>query len=122
MKNVLFSVLLSLIFCRDAQIELRGKTYSSYLGETCKYGRGTLTKFRILKFDEQNVTISYKIIAYVPAEFKHGYEHMYDNLTKKYKWKNKNGIVIIQDFTEFNNLKIQNAELIGKGITFTLSK
>lgn len=67
---------------------------------------------RILKFDKNTVTSSYKVTADVLEELKNGYEHMYDHLTKIYNWKIKNNILIMENCTEFEVLKIQENKII----------
>ena len=115
---LLLAILPFMISCQNsnAQTRLIGKTYIAKIGETCKDGIGSLYKYRILKFSASYVTISYKIDAYVSNGSKDTYEHMYDELTKNYKWKIQNDILIIQNFEEYGKLEIQNTKIIGKDI------
>lgn len=114
MQKILTIILLSFMFIScNGQVELNGKTYVAKIGETCKDGIGMIYTSRILKFDKSTVTSSYKVIASVSPERKYGYEHMYDSLTKTYKWRIDKGNLIIENGKELEKMKILNTKLIG---------
>lgn len=96
------------------QTKLSGKTYTAEIETTCKAGIGTLFKYRVLKFGANTVTSYYKIIADVAPKLKAGYEHMYDNLTKRFQWKIDKGNLLFEDCKEFGEIKIQGSKLIVK--------
>jgi hypothetical protein len=106
-----------LISC-NGQTKLAGKTYVAEIGATCKDmtdGGCMIFTYRILEFKQDSVTISYRVKAScTPKERENGYEHMYDNLTKIYKWKINKDILIIENCKEFGKLKIQKSKLIGQ--------
>jgi hypothetical protein len=97
----------------SGQNKLEGNTYIAEIRATCKDGIGMIYTSRILKFDKDIVTSSYKVVASVSPEFKDGYEHMYDSLTKVYKWKIEKDVLILENCKEFGGLKIHNSKIIG---------
>ena len=97
----------------DAQTKITGKTYIAEIEATCKDGIGMIYKYRILKFDKNTVTISYKVFASVAPERKKGYEGMYDYLTKTYQWKVEKDILLIENCKEFSKMKIYKSKIIG---------
>jgi hypothetical protein len=113
-KNFILIFLFFWLISCNGQTKLAGKTYVAEIGATCKDGIGMIYTSRILKFDKNTVTSSYKVIASVSPELKAGYEHMYDDLTKTYKWKINKDIIIIENCKELGNLKIQKSKLIGQ--------
>ena len=117
MKKILTLILVSfsLISC-NRQTKLEGKTYVAEIKQTCKEGIGSLFISRVLKFDRNIVTSSYKVVASlseVSQERKNGYENMYDNLTKTYKWRIDKGVLILENDKDLGKFKIQKSKLIG---------
>ena len=115
-KNLfLLTIFVLIIACQntDAQTKLIGKTYIAEIGATCKDGIGMIYKYRILKFDKNTVTSSYKVVASVAPERRKGYESMYDDLTKTYQWKTEKDILLIENCKEFSKMKIQKSRIIG---------
>lgn len=115
MKKILTIIILPFCFIScNGQTKLAGKTYVAKIGATCKDGIGMIYTSRILKFDKNTVTSFYKVTASVSPDLKEGYEHMYDHLTKTYKWKMKKGVLIFENCKEFGVLNIQNSKIIGQ--------
>ena len=115
MKKILTLLILTFWFINcNGQTKLSGKTYVAAIGATCKDGIGMIYTSRILKFDKNTVTSSYKVTASVSPELKDGYEHMYDDLTKTYKWKINKNVLIIENCKELGELKIQKSKIIGR--------
>ncbi|MDN3693892.1 hypothetical protein QWZ06_17175 [Chryseobacterium tructae] len=112
--RLLILIFLPFLFINgNRQTKLEGKTYVAEIGATCKDGIGMIYTSRILKFDKNTVTSSYKVVASVSKERKNTYEQMYDNLTKVYKWKIEKNVLIFENCKEFGTLKIQNSKIIG---------
>lgn len=108
--RILFFFLI--IFTCKAQQNFVGKTYVANISETCKDGVGTLKTLRVLKFDKNTVTISHQVVAYVADnELKRNYEHLYDNVTKTYKWTIYKNTLILKNGKETEKLTIQNSGL-----------
>jgi len=104
-----------IIACQNsnAQRKLIGKTYVAEIGATCKDGIGMIYKYRILKFDKNTVTSSYKVVASVSPELKKRYEQMYDDLTKTYNWKIEKDVLLIKNCNEFSKMTIQKSRIVG---------
>ncbi|WP_160136954.1 hypothetical protein [Chryseobacterium sp. c4a] len=112
--RLLILIFLPFLFINgNRQTKLEGKTYIAELPATCKDGIGMIYTSRILTFDKNTVTSSYKVVASVSKERKNTYEHMYDNLTKVYKWKIEKNVLIFENCKEYGMLKIQNSKIIG---------
>lgn len=126
MKNLLLilAIFLFMISC-DQPTRLEGKIYIAEIQQTCKDGVGSLFISRILKFNKNTATSFYKVVASVSPERKKSYEHMYENLTKTYKWRISKDILIIENGKELVEFKIQKSKLTGydndwkKAIEFT---
>jgi len=117
MKKYIFLLIVftMIIACQNsnAQTKLIGKTYVAEIGATCKDGIGMIYKYRILKFDKNTVTSSYKVFASVSPELKKGYEQMYDDLTKTYNWKIEKNALLIENCNEFSKMTIQKSRIVG---------
>ncbi len=101
----------------NAQEQLEGKAYRAQISEICKEfenGGCTLRVYRLLEFGKDSVNITYKVTAdCVPEELGGNYEKLYDNLTEKHKWTVEGDHVIIDGFSEYGTLVIQEEKLIG---------
>ena len=95
-----------------------GKTYSAKIGETCKVmtdGGCMIYTYQILNFKKDSVVVSYRVIADCTSKEKEkGYENMYNELTKTYKWTLKDKMIHIAGLDDYGTLTIQDLKLIGK--------
>ena len=95
-----------------------GKTYSAKIGETCKSMDGggcMIYTFRILNFKKDSVVVSYRVKADCTSKEKEkGYENMYNDLTRTYKWTVNDKIIHIAGLDDYGALSIQDSKLIGK--------
>ncbi len=111
-QKLLFIFLFFLNTNYNKEINLNGKTFVAKTGMTCKDGIGMIYTYRVIKFNQKTVTISYRVIASVADNLKDQYQHMYDHLTKTYNWKIDNNIVIIENCNDFGKLKIEKSKLL----------
>ncbi len=95
--------------------QIEGKSYKALIGETCKEMTGggcMIYKYQILNFSQDSVVVSYQVIANcLPKERENSYNHMYDDLTKKYKWSSNNNTITIENFDAYGKLTLQNSKL-----------
>jgi hypothetical protein len=107
MKKIPMMLVLLLFACISySQTNFLGKIYRAFIKETCKDGVGTLSIYKLLKFDENIVTIGYNVEAHVPLDKKALYENMYEHLTKTYKWKYRANRLSFKDCYDISNIKI----------------
>lgn len=115
MRKILTIIVVSFCFIScNGQTKLAGKTYVAKIVETCKDGIGMIYISKVLEFDEYTVTSSFKVTASVSPELKDKYVHMYDHLTKTYKWKIDKGVLIFENCKEFGALNIQKSKISAK--------
>ena len=97
--------------------DLIGKSYKALVGESCKEmtnGGCMIYTYRILNFKTDSVVVSYQVMAYCsPKEIENNYAHLYDNLTKTYKWTVSNDTITINGLDDYGKLTLQNSNLIG---------
>lgn len=98
--------------------DLTGKSYKALVGESCKdmtNGGCMIYTYRILNFKTDSVVVSYQVMAYCsPKEIENNYAHLYDNLTKTYKWTASNDTITINGLDDYGKLTLQNSSLIGE--------
>lgn len=111
-QKLLFIFLFFLNVNCTKDLKLHSKTYVAKTGTTCKDGIGVIYTYRVLKFNQKTVTISFRVIASVADNLKDRYEHMYDHLTKRYNFKIDDKIVIIENCNDFGKLKIEKSKLL----------
>jgi hypothetical protein len=100
-----------------------GNTYQAKIREACKEmidGGCMLYTFCVLKFEKDSVQVSYRAKANcTPKEREKNYEHIYDNLTKIYKWTLDNDVITIDNFGDYGALTARDSNLFGtRGIEF----
>ena len=106
------------MFGLKVQNNLTGKIYKALIGESCGKminGGCMIYSYRILNFKTDSVVVSYQVIANCsPKEIENNYNHMYDNLTKTYKWTACNDTITINGLDEYGKLILKNSNLIGE--------
>ncbi|MDR3286867.1 MAG: hypothetical protein LBT27_05450 [Prevotellaceae bacterium] len=91
--------------------QLIGKTYQAKISESCAKtldGGYTTYTYCILKFEKNNVRISYK------TKTSRTYEEKDKGKEEIRKWTVQNNRIIIQDFDDYGTFKIQDAMLVGE--------
>jgi len=118
MKFSIILIFLLSIIGINVQNDLTGKNFKALVGETCKYmtdGGCMIYTYRFLNFKKDSVVVSYEVIAScTPKERESNYNHMYDNLTKTYKWSANSNTITIIGLDEYGKLTLQNSKLIGE--------
>lgn len=94
-----------------------GKKYKALLSEACKLmtdGGCMIYTYRVLKFSQDSVTVSYEVDAKcTPQEREKNYNNQLKNAVKNYKWGTRNNLLLIEGFDEYGELIFQNATITG---------
>lgn len=104
--------------------ELMGKTYIAKIREACKEmstGGCMIYTYEVLKFKKDFVEVFYTTKATcTPKELEKNYEHLFDNVTKTYKWAMHNNVLTIEGLEDFSTLTFTESKLVGsKGVVFS---
>ncbi|MES2592819.1 MAG: hypothetical protein V4608_13125 [Bacteroidota bacterium] len=121
-KTIAILLLIFHMIDGKTQNDIIGKTFKAKEGATCKEfndGGCMIYTYLLLNFNKDSVVVSYKVVANCsPKEREYGYTHMYDRLTKTYKWTMSNNIVDIEGFIEHGKLTLTDSKLISKKNVF----
>lgn len=117
-KLLIILIYLQTLIGVNVQNDPTGKHFKALVSETCKQmkdGGCMIYTYRLLHFKTDSVVVSYQVIASCsPKERENNYKHMYDNLTKTYKWSGNNDTITINGFDDYGKLIIQNSKLLGE--------
>lgn len=118
MKQVFAIIFSSFLFINGYAQKLANKTYIAEMGATCKDmtdGGCMIYTYRILEFKKDSVTVSYRVKANCTSKDReNGYEQMYDNLKKTYRWKSYKNILTLENFSEISNFTVDKSKIIGR--------
>lgn len=118
----LLSIITSLVCCLNSVGQPpgppAGKTYEALTGQACKEmtdGGCMIYTYCLLHFKKDSVTVTYRInAACTPKEKEKNYNHLYDNLSKTYKWRMAKNVITITGFDDFGPLSLEDSKLTGE--------